>query len=163
MRYLLQRNATRQFAPSQKPQTILYGSFKHFSDADFLYDLQSDPFNIMDIFGDADDMAWRTSTLGNVIDSHAPVKSKLVKRQSVPYMNSLLRKAIYSCNMARNKFRKFAAKFWNENRRQRNQVVALRNNSMARYFDHNCSNQDKSFWRTISPLFSELDISFRTI
>ena len=88
-------------------------------------------------------------------DSHAPVKSKLVKCQSVPYMNSLLWKAIYSRNMARNKFRKFGAKFWNENRPQRNKVVALRKKSMARYFDHNCSKQDKSFWRTILPFFSD--------
>ena len=42
-----------------------------------------------------------------------------------------------------------------ENRRQRNKVVALRKKSMARYFDHNCSKQDKSFWRTISPFFSD--------
>ena len=136
--------ATRRFAPSQKPQTILYRSYKHFNDVDFLYDLQSAPFHVIEIFDDADDMAWYTSTLiRSVIDSHAPVKSKLVKRQSVPYMKSLLRKAIYSRNMARNKFRKFGAKFLNENRRQRNKVVALRKKSMARYFDHNCSKQDK--------------------
>ena len=55
--------------------------------------------------------------------------------------------------MARNKFRKFGAKFWNENRRQRNKVVALRKKFMASYFDHNCSKQDKSFWCTISPFF----------
>ena len=33
-------------------------------------------------------LAWYTSTLiRDVIDTHAPVKSKLVKRQSVHYMN----------------------------------------------------------------------------
>ena len=148
--------ATRRYAPSQKPQTILYRSYKHFNDADFLHDLQSAPFHVMRIFDDADDMAWYTSTrIGNVIDSHAPVKYKLVKRQSVPYMNSLLRKAIYSRNMARNTFRKFGAKFPNENRRQRNKVAAYRKKPMARYVDHNCSEQDKSFWRTISP-FSQI-------
>ena len=78
------------------------------------------------------------------IETHE-VKSKLVKRQSVPYINSLLRKAIYSRKMARNKFRKFGAKFWNENRRQRNKVLALRKKSVGRYFDHNCSKQDNSF------------------
>ena len=33
--------------------------------------------------------------------------------------------------------------------------LPFRKKSMARYFDHNCSKQDKSFWRTISPFFSD--------
>ena len=131
--------ATRRFAPVQKPQNILYRSYKHFNDANFLLDLQSAPFHVMEIFDDADDMTWYTSTLiRDVIDAHAPLKSKLIKRQSVPYMNSELRKAIYSRNMAQNKFRKFGAKFWSENRRQRNKVVALRKKSMSKYFDNKC-------------------------
>ena len=63
----------------------------------------------MNIFDDADDMAWYTSALlSDIVDSHAPVKSKFVKKkQSVPYMNSKLRKTLRSRNMARNKFRTF--------------------------------------------------------
>ena len=72
--------ATRRFAPSLKPQKIIYPSYKSFNDADFLFDLQCAPFHVMYIFDDADDMAWYTSTfLSDVIDSHAPVKSKFVK------------------------------------------------------------------------------------
>ena len=110
----------------------------------------------MNIFDDADDMAWYTSALlSNIVDSHAPVKSKFVKKQSVPYMNSKLRKALYSQNMARNKFRTFGKKFWEENRRQRNRVVSLRKKSIAKYFENKCSKQDKTFWRTISPFFAD--------
>ena len=93
----------------------------------------------MEIFDEADDMAWYTSTLiRDVIDTHAPVKSKLVKHKLVSYMNSELRKAIYS----RNKFRKFGDKFWSENRRQCNKVVALRKKFMSKYFDNKCRKQD---------------------
>ena len=148
--------ATRRFALSLKPQTIIYRSYKSFNDADFLFDLQCAPFHVMNIFDDADDMAWYTSTLiSDVIDSHAPVKSKFVKRQSVPYMNSGLRKALYSRNMARNKFRIFGKKYWEENRRLRNHVVSLRKKSIAKYFENNCAKQDRTFWRTISPFFSD--------
>ena len=148
--------ATRRFAPSLKPQKIIYRSYKSFNDADFLFDLQYAPFHVMNIFDDADDMAWYTSTLiSDVIDSHAPVKSKFVKRQSVPYMNSKLRKALYSRNMARNKFRIFGKKYWEENRRLRNHVVSLRKKSIAKYFENNCAKQDRTFWRTISPFFSD--------
>ena len=60
----------------------------------------------MDIFDDVDDMAWFTSTLiRDVIDDHAPIRTKTIKSESVPYMNSRLRNAQYKRNMARNKFR----------------------------------------------------------
>ena len=147
---------TRRFAPSQKPHKILYRSYKYFNDSAFSFDVQAAPFHVMEIFDDADDMAWYTSTLlGDVIDAHAPMKAKVVKRQSVPYMNSKLRKCIYSRNMARNKFRKFGQKHWEENRRQRNRLVALRKKSIANYFEKNCQKQDKTFWKTISPFLSD--------
>ena len=41
----------------------------------------------MNIFDDADDMAWYTNALlSDIVDNHAPVKSKFVKKQSVPYI-----------------------------------------------------------------------------
>ena len=90
-------------------------SYKSFKDDDFLFDLQAAPFHVMDVFDDADDMTWFTSTLiSDVIDGHAPVKSKILKQQSVPYMNNKLRKALYSRNMARNKFRIHGKKYWEE-------------------------------------------------
>ena len=70
-------------------------------------------------------------------------------------MNSKLRKALYSRNMARNKFRIFGKKYWEENRRLRNHVVSLRKKSIAKYFENNCAKQDRTFWRTISPFFSD--------
>ena len=44
---------------------------------------------------------------------------------------------------------------WEENQRQRNRVVSLRKKSITKYFENNCSKQDKTFWRTISPFFSD--------
>ena len=147
--------ATRRFAPSLKPQKIIYRSYKSFDDADFL-DLQCAPFYVMNIFDDADDMAWyKSMLLSDCIDSHAPVKSKFVKRQSLPYMNSKLRKALHSRKMARNKFRIFGKKYLEESRRLRNHVVSLRKKSIAKYFENNCAKQYRTFWRTISPFFSD--------
>ena len=61
-------------------------------ESDFRGDLEYAPFHVMDIFDDIDDMAWYTSSLVKyVVDHHAPVKSKTVSSQSVPYMNSVLR------------------------------------------------------------------------
>ena len=111
----------RRFAPSQRPRHINYRTFKNFNEADFLCDISTAPFQVSDIFDDVEEMAWYTSQLlADIVNTHAPMKSKQVKCDSVPYMNSCLRKAIYARNMSRNKFRKFGHKFWEENRRMRN-------------------------------------------
>ena len=72
--------ANKRFAPSQKQRKINYGSFKHFNDTDFLYDMLCAPFHVADIFHDIDDMAWYTSTLiSDIVDHRASIKSKLIK------------------------------------------------------------------------------------
>ena len=141
---------------SQKPKKINYRSFKHFNDTDFLYDMSCAPFHVADIFDDVDDMAWYTSTLiSDIVDHHAPIKSKLIKSKPVPYMNSRLRKALYIRNMAQNKFKKFGKKYWEENRRQRNRVVSIRKQSMKNYLRKSVRNlteisglQFRLFFRT---------------
>ena len=83
--------------------------------------MSSAPFHVAEIFDDVDDMAWYSSTLiTDVVDFHAPMKSKFVKFKPVAYMNSKLRKALYARNMARNKLKKFGKSHWEENRRERN-------------------------------------------
>ena len=96
-----------------------------------------------------------TPIKSDVVDSHAPINSKFVKRQSFPHMTSKLRKALYSRNMARNKFRTFGKKYWEENRRLRNHVVSLRKKNLLQNILRMTAKQDKTFWRTISPFFSD--------
>ena len=103
-------------------------------------------------------MNYRGSQAACLIDvsyEHAPVKSKILKRASIPYMNSQLRKAIYRRNMAQNKFRKYGSTYWEVNRIQRNKVVAIRKASIAKYFSQKFSSHDKSFWSTVSPFMTD--------
>ena len=67
-----------------------------------------------------------SALIRSITDEHAPMKSKVVKSASVPYMNSALRKAQYKPNMARNKVRKFGKHNWEENRRTRDHVVKIK-------------------------------------
>ena len=57
-------------------------------------------------------------------------------------MNTKLRKAQFARNMARNKFKRFGNKFWEENRRHRNQVVSIRKQSLTNYFATHCEKHD---------------------
>ena len=88
----------------------------------------------------------------DVVDFHAPMKSKFVKCKPVPYMNSQLRKALYAWNMARNKFGK---SHWEENRRERNRVVSIRKQSIKNYFSKKCEKADRNFWATIKPFLTD--------
>ena len=127
--------ATRRFAPVRKPYILHYRSYKRFTDADFLYDMSIAPYHVAEIFNDINDTAWHTNSLvSSIIDVHAPIKTKILKHKPVPYMNSELRKTIYTRNMARNKQRKFEHKYWEEYRKLRNKVVALRNRSITKIF-----------------------------
>ena len=144
--------ATKRFAPENQIRTIYYRSYKNFIESDLRRDLEYVPFHVMDLFDDIDEMAWYTSSLIKyVVDHHAPVKSKTVPSQSMPYINSVLRKTQYLRNMARNNFKKYGKSCWEENKRLRNVVVEIRKYSMGKYFDERCSQQDKNFWKTISP------------
>ena len=148
--------ATKKFAPLLKPRKITYRSYKKFNESDFAYDIQTAPFHVMDIFDDPEDMAWYTSSLlGNIIDTHAPVKTRTLKKPGVPYMNSKLRKAQYRRNMARNKLKYGGKSTWENYRRIRNEVVALRKESISNYFSKQCVKKDKSFWRTVSPFMTD--------
>ena len=147
--------ATRRFAPHQKPKHIFYRSYKNFVESDYKRDITSAPFHVCHVFDDVDDMVWFTNELlSDIVNHHAPVKQKMIKRDSVPYMNSKLRKNLYLRNMARNKYKKYGKQHWDENRRMRNKVVALRKKSLAAYFSKNCSNHGRNFWKTVSPFIT---------
>ena len=148
--------ATKRHNRLYHPRKIYYRSYKYFDDEKFADDITSAPFHVAEIFDDVDDMSSYVSTLlGNIIDSHAPLKCKNIKYNSVPFMNSQLRKAMYKRNMARNKFRKNGRKYWEEHRRQRNKTVAIRKKSIANYFAKNCARKDKRFWSTVSPFMTD--------
>ena len=92
--------------PRAEPRKIIYRSYKKFNDLQFIDNVISAPFHVANIFDDVDGASWFTSSLLNdIIDYHVPCQTKVVKCESVPYMNSVLRKALYKRNMARNKFR----------------------------------------------------------
>ena len=147
--------ATKRFAPSMKPRRIQYRSYKNLKDSDFTNDIMMAPFHVSDIFDDIEDAAWFSSKLINdIVDDHAPMRVKTIKCDSVPYMNSQLRKAQYQRNMVRNKFKLYGKAYWEENRRHRNNVVSIRKKSMSKYFSENCAKKDKTFWSTIKPFMT---------
>ena len=82
-------------------------------------DLQRAPLHIAGIFDDIDDSYWAYETLvREIVDEHAPQKQKYPKKESPPFMNSELRRAIYKKKMLFNKHKKYKGKTNWENYRK---------------------------------------------
>ena len=92
--------------------------------------------------------------VSKVIDKHVPVKHRYPRKNSVPYMNRELRKAIYNKQMLRNKYEKYHTdKTWEAYRKQRNLVTKLKKRSVRTYFLERCIGGHKAnnFWHTVKP------------
>ena len=147
--------ATKKHMPLSEPRRIIYRSYKNFDDDAFIKDVTSSPFMSREYLMMYTTHRGTSSLLDYVIDHHATCKSKLTKYDSVPYMNSELRKALYKRNMVRNRFRKFGKAYWEENRIHRNNVVSIRKRSIANYFSKICYRKDKTFWSTVSQFITD--------
>jgi hypothetical protein len=155
--------ATRIHAPFQVKRKITYRSFKKFDDINFNDDLEKVPFHVCDIFDDTDDVMWSYHYLLNeVVDIHAPSKTKFLKKPQLPYMNGQLRKAINVKAMLKRKFDKCNDKInWNKYRKQRNLVTSLKRKSIKEYFNQKCNEQTngKQFWNTVRPFMTNSQTS----
>ena len=129
----------------------------NFNEDDFTQDIAKAPFQVSEIFDDIDDKIWfYNNLLINVIETHAPMKRKLIKCKQVPYMHGKLRKAINVKAMLRRKFDKYRTDTaWFKYKAQRNLATNLKRASIKLYFAERCSNNSKDFWKTIQPFMSD--------
>ena len=112
-----------------------------------------------EIFENVNDSYWYCNTLlTNIIDDHAPVKTRKIKYNHVPYMNSELRKAINVRNMLRRKHNQIKSdENWNKYKKYRNYVNSLRRKSFQYYVHIKCKQKytnGKEYWNIIRPLMS---------
>ena len=161
--------ATKMGLPNVAPKTVVYRSMKNFDEAAYVGDVEQAPFSVAELFEDIDDKMWYFETLlGGIIDAHAPIKTKKVKGNRVPYMNSELRKAINVKAMLKRKFYKFKnTHTWAKYVKQRNLVTKLKRKSKLEYFNKHCNEgtraHDRPFWKTVKPFFTSNNASNATI
>ena len=73
--------ATRVHAPQFHRRKIVYRSYKNFIESDFVDDLDRVPFSVCTVFDDVDDVMWAyDSLLNDVVNFHAPIKSRVLKK-----------------------------------------------------------------------------------
>ena len=102
-----------------------------------------------------------------LLSKHAPLKEKLVRANNAPFMNKTLAKAFMTRSRLRNKFLNNPT-FDNESeyKKYRNYCTRLvRKEKKAFYnnLDTNVITDNKKFWKTVTPLFSEKHFSANKI
>ena len=133
---------------------------KNFQEDAFRAACDNIPFHVSNVFEDIDDIYWAHSRMfRSVLNEHAPLKTKWIKKEQVPNMNSELQKAIHQRNMWRNKhFKNKRDKLARQNYvKLRNKVVKLKKRSIQTYFDRKWNTQfgGKDFYKTVKPFLSD--------
>ncbi len=143
---------TKVYVPWEVPTKIVYRSFKSFDENKYIEDISIIPFHVLYIFDDTDDVVWcHNKLLSDVVDIHAPLKQRILKKDSVPYMNSKLRKVQYRRNQLRNRYWDSKNSLnWEAYGKMSNKANVTKRQSEKVYFKGKCleNGNQKDFWKT---------------
>ena len=147
---------TKIHVPRSKPKVVYYRSYKNFNETSFKEDISRIPFHIIDVFENTDDKYWAFNCMTEeIINSHAPLKKKFLRKDNCPHMNSNLKKIMYKKRMAQNAFWKDKGnqQKWEKYRSLRNEFVKVNKASRRNYFKEHCKEgvNSRNFWQTIKP------------
>ena len=140
----------------QDPIVINYRDYKKFHENVFREDLKRNleivDMDIMTV--EQFDLVFKTT-----LSRHAPLKKKTIRGNNAPFMNKILSKAFMHRSRLKNKFNKSPT---NKNRelykKQRNYCVSLLKKEKKNYYnnlDLKIFNDNKKFWQSVKPLFSD--------
>ena len=124
----------KMFYAKQKPRIINYRDYKNFNKATFRMDLLKE-LSLSNLQkGDFDKFKF---IVNNLLESHAPMKEKYVRRNQVPFMKKSIRKAFLVRTKPLNKFRKENS-FINEleYKRQRNFCTTLIKKTKRNFYNN---------------------------
>ena len=143
--------------PGLKSKHIKYRSYKKFVQENFLSDVKHAKF---ECDGTNPDKSYDhpTNTFRNVVDKHAPIKTKFLRGNNALFMNPELKKAMYTRARLKRRLNKHPSKK-NEVafKKQRNHCVALRKKAIKNHFKRVTSNglmSNTAFWDLVKPFLS---------
>ena len=122
--------------PKATPRTIEYRSFKGFDENAFIQNLKNVPWQIVDDESNVNDavLTWN-KLFTEVADSHAPLKRRLVKGTTAPWMNNKIAEAMRDRNYHLRKAQKSNSTYhWGMYRKLRNFVNREIKSSKSNYY-----------------------------
>ena len=148
--------ALKTFHKKQRPKIIHYRNYKNFENDNFRQNLKKEllKFDVTNA-----PLSKFTATVLSVLNKHAPKKLKYICSNNCNFMTKQLRKAIMNRLKLRNKFSKL------ETRNLKGAFIAKEISVLAcsaklkdvffGKIDHRVVSNDRKFWKTVGPLFSE--------
>ena len=139
--------------PKAKPKIVQYRDYKNFSEETFRLDLkQAIETEVVMTYSKFEEIFL------DVLNKHAPQKKKVFRANHKPYMTKVLRKAIMRRSALENKYyRDKLPESRIAYRKQKNYTNRLMKKEENKYFsnlDLKNYTDNKKFWKTVKPLFS---------
>ena len=134
----------------EESKIFIYRDYKNFNDTDFRMDLENKLEECPKHYENFE------KTFVNVLDAHAPRKTKVLRGNQKPHVDKNLRKAIMKRSKLKNKANRTKlqddiAKY----KKQQNLVVKLIRDLKLRYFGNiQISKNSEPFWNECKPCFS---------
>ena len=145
-----------------KPKEITYRNYKNFDQDRFKADLKIALMEVeIGAYKDFEDVFLK------VLEQHAPIKKKFIRANHAPYMTKALRKAIMKRSELETKFHKSkTVTSYRIFKTQKNYVSRLYKKERKKFYknlDLNNVIDNKKFWQTIKPLFSDKGVKNQNI
>ena len=134
-----------------KPHIATYRDYKHFDNEKFRSDIQS--------FVSENYLKCFKETVFHIFNKDTPIKRKYACANAAPFMTKELHKAIMERSRLRNKFLKTKSitdvKNYNVQYNYCKKLLRSTKKSFFNELDISKINDNRSFWKTIVPLFSK--------
>ena len=138
---------------------VSYRSYKHFNEQHFRNEIESTPFHAGECLDPEDQCHFFRTLFNEVLEKHAPVKTKVIRRKQNPFMNSEWKRALFRKHQLYNKYWRCKTQSnWSNYRKQRNLCQKLKRASIRNYMNEKCKkakSEPKEFWKMVSPLLSD--------
>ncbi len=114
----------------------------------------------MEIFEDIDDSTWFYDTMHrDILDSHAPLKSIMIRPNQRSFMNSALRKVAHRKAQLQNKAFRFPNTInFEKYRVQRNKTTSIRRKAIKGFYGKNCNvncRNNTNYYKAIKPFMGK--------
>ena len=150
----------RVFFQKQTPITVKYRDYKKFDQSLFRYNLLKKLNNVNE--GKVDYETFERVFI-ELLDLHAPMKEKYMRANNSPFMNKSLHKAVMTRSRLRNKFLKNPSNATTMNyTKYRNYCTGLFKKEKKTFYDNldtKSITDNRKFWKTVKPLFSDKPIT----
>ena len=141
----------------QRPSVITYRKFKHFSNIEFMKDLEKH-LTKFEHFNNIPSNLFK-ETVNKTLKKHAPSKKKYVRANEVPFITKTLSKEIMKRSSLRNKFLNTKSDIYRKlYNNQRNYVVSLLRKEKKDFYgilDISKLTDNRVFWKIVKPKISD--------